>query len=529
MPSSPNPSITEIESLQIAVQRGDRIIALDGLTSTAAKAYVLSKLASSGRTIVVVTDTNASLDDWEGDLEFWTRDHPASILSLPSFETDVYSGSSPHAETLERRALSLWHLSQAQPSFLLLSARSLVSRTVSPKDLVQLGAHLKVDEDSSPDDLVERLASSGYVREDPIGGVGQFSVRGGILDVWSPDSEFPVRVEFFGDTVDSIRVFDPETQLSTERLKEVSIAPMREFAATEKDFRDWSFFAREKFDSDMVSRSLRDRTDFSDEGESFTGWEFLLPLVKPLEATVFDYLGDAVFIIDEPTLIENALSALYDNLKRRHASLAETGEIGLEPKELFLEADGIRTKLAGPQRIELRALGKSAAATDEDFAGIDLAFRIERIGLDQRGAGARRVCDRGLDQRPHQPLAALGARDDEAGQRPDRRVVDRGQDPRAAEPVLRAARGDAAPADRRARAIGEDARLAAVFDQRFQKSAVVVAETGPEVAVRPVPEGAPALARIAAAREQGVDVGPALGRGGMEAEVGPVHGMPLCS
>ncbi|MEO5857372.1 MAG: transcription-repair coupling factor [Pyrinomonadaceae bacterium] len=359
--------ISELKDLQRGVDRGERVIAIDGLTSTPAKAYVLSQLSTPGRAIVVVTDTNVSLDDWETDLLFWAKDKATSIISLPSFETDVYSGSSPHAETLERRALSLWQLSQVQPSFVLISARSLISRTVAPEELASLGAHLKVDEDFSPDDLVERLAASGYVREDPIGGLGQFSVRGGILDVWSPDSEFPIRVEFFGDTVDSIRVFDPETQLSTERLKEASIAPMREFAATEKDFRDWAFFANERFSSGLMARSLRDRTEFAEEGESFTGWEFLMPLVKPLGATVFDYLKDAVFVIDEPSIVENTLASLYDNLRRRYASLGETADIGLEPEDLFVQADALREKLAASSRIEFRALGKTAGATDEEF------------------------------------------------------------------------------------------------------------------------------------------------------------------
>lgn len=362
----------EIQKLQMSVTRGDRVIGLDGLTSTAAKAYVLSRLDLGGRSLVVVTDTNASLDDWERDLSFWLEANyvadERAVIGLPSFETDVYSGSSPHAETLERRALSLWRLSRKSSPFLILPVRSLVTRTVDPTEITALGGHLKVDEDFSPDVLVERLAASGYVREDPIGGVGQFSVRGGILDVWSPDSEFPVRVEFFGDTVDSIRVFDPDSQLSTERLKETSIAPMREFAATEMDFRDWAFFARETFSSEAVSRSLRDRTDFAEEGESFTGWEFLMPLTKPLKSTVFDYIDNAVFVIDEPSIVENTLAALYDNLRRRYIALADTGEIGIEPAALFMRAEELREGLSEAPRIELRALGKTAAATDEDFS-----------------------------------------------------------------------------------------------------------------------------------------------------------------
>lgn len=376
--------LAEIKKLRAAIEGGSRIVALDGLTSVAAKAFVLSQAAVSDKTLVVVTDNNASLETWESDLNFWNSQRmgptaepeksairnpqSAIILSLHSFETDVYSGGSPHAETMERRALTLWQMTRSQPSVLVVSARSLVSRTDTPEQIRSLGAVLKVDSDFSPDELVERLASAGYVREDPIYNFGQFSVRGGILDVWSPDAESPVRIEFFGDTVDSIRVFDPETQLSTERLKETSIAPMREFSASENDMRDWAFFAREKFAGESFSRALRDRTDFADAGETFSGWEFLMPLVKPLKGTIFDFLDDAVFVIDEPSIVEQSLASLYDLLHRRHTSLTETGEIGLNPSELFIQPEELRSKLDISRRIELRALGKTAAVTDEEFS-----------------------------------------------------------------------------------------------------------------------------------------------------------------
>jgi transcription-repair coupling factor (superfamily II helicase) len=305
--------IEDIERLKLLLSNpGNRVISLDSLTSTSAKAFVLSQLKLSGQTVVVVTDTNQSAETWETDLIFWAGKEGASVLTLPSFDTDVYSGSSPHAETMERRAFALWQMARMQPSFVIMSARSLISRTVAPDEITSLGATLKVDGDHSPDDLVEKLAASGYVREDPIGNFGQFSVRGGILDVWSPDAPSPVRIEFFGDTVDSIRVFDPDTQLSTERLKATSIAPMREFSASDKDFKDWAFFANEAFAHEALTRSLRDRTDFAVEGESFSGWEFLLPLVKPLNSTVFDYLDNAIFVIDEPVIVEQTLESLAE-------------------------------------------------------------------------------------------------------------------------------------------------------------------------------------------------------------------------
>ena len=109
-----------------------------------------------------------------------------------------------------------------KPDFLVLPAKSLITKTLSPSEIQKLGAVLKRDEDFAPEDLIEKLIACGYVREEPIKNVGEFSVRGGILDVWSPTSEMPVRIEFFGDTVDSIREFDADTQLSIGQLKEIA-------------------------------------------------------------------------------------------------------------------------------------------------------------------------------------------------------------------------------------------------------------------------------------------------------------------
>ena len=364
-------TITEIARLTDEIKRGTRIISLSGLTSVAAKAFVLSELKkSTDKTLVVVTDSNEDSDTWECDLDFFQpqiANRKSQIAALPSFESDPYANLSPHAETQEKRALTFWNLTQSRSDFLVLSAKSLITKTLAPNEIKNLGAHLKRDEDFAPEALIEKLVAAGYVREEPLKNIGEFSVRGGILDVWSPDAEMPVRIEFFGDTVDSIRQFDAETQLSTEQLKETFIAPMREFSAMAKDFRDWSFFASEKFSDEKYTRALKDRTQFANEGEDFPGWEFLFPLVTPRDATVFDFLENYVLVIDEPALIEQTLSVFYENLESRFAEISEAGEIGLEPQELFLSGEELREKFEANRRVELRALGRTAAQTDEEF------------------------------------------------------------------------------------------------------------------------------------------------------------------
>ena len=348
-----------------------RIVSLSGLTSVSSKAFVLARLRQeTGKTFAVVTESNTSLDEWTSDLSFFRSeisDLRSQIIVLPSFEADPYSGVSPHAETQERRALGLWQLKNHDSEFVLLSARSLVQRTVSPDEIAALGCILFRDKDFAPEVLIERLFAGGYVREEPIFGPGQLSVRGGIVDVWSPDAEAPVRIEFFGDTVESIRSFDPETQLSTGQLKEIAIAPMREFAASVQDFKDWSFFARERFADDKFARNLRDRTDFADEGESFSGWEFLISLSKPLTSSVFDHLPDCIFVIDEPSTIEHSLAGFYEHQNANFQTITESGEVGLRPDELFLKPEELRSKLEKTTSLEMRALGRTAAKTDEQF------------------------------------------------------------------------------------------------------------------------------------------------------------------
>ncbi|MBA4184913.1 MAG: transcription-repair coupling factor, partial [Acidobacteria bacterium] len=128
------------------------------------------------------------------------------------------------------------------------------------------------------------------------------------------------------------------------------------------------FFARERFSDERHARELKDRTQFAEMGEDFSGWEFLFPLVNPRQSSVFDFLDNCVFAFDEPSIIERTLSTFCENLDNRFAEISDAGEIGLEPNELFLSGEDLRGKFETTQRVELRALGRTAAQTDEQFS-----------------------------------------------------------------------------------------------------------------------------------------------------------------
>jgi transcription-repair coupling factor (superfamily II helicase) len=369
----------EFRRLAAEVAGGARVVSVAGLTSAPARALALAALRrETGRRFAVVVASNREMEGWERDLAFWcaalgrgrdeSRECPP-VLTLPASEGDPYAGASPHAETLERRALTLWHLARGRGDFALVSSRALVRRTVAPARLLEGGAVLRRDEDFPPEDLVELLLASGYVREDPVGAVGEFSMRGGILDVWSPGEDSPVRVEFFGDTVDSIRSFDPETQLSIGQLRETEVVPMRELAVGRDDFRLWAEAARERWPGEAHARALKDRTAHADEGETFPGWEWLIPLLLNTDASAFDYLKETVLVVDEPAGVEQHLGTAFETLHARQAENEAAGEIGLRPAELYLTPDELRARLDAAARVELRALGRAAARVDERFAG----------------------------------------------------------------------------------------------------------------------------------------------------------------
>src|SRR5262249_49149469 len=219
-----------------------------------------------------------------------------------------------------------------------------------------------------------------YVRSDPVGSVGEFSSRGGILDFYSPSGSLgddgrainPVRVESFGDQIDSIREFDPETQRSIREVEETMITPMRDGGAGDVDFRQWANLARDRGGDGRYERALRARTAFADEGEDFRGGESLMPLARPLNASVFDYLRDTTLVVDEPAEVEKQIRSTLEELWRGYERAEAVDELALEPDKLFLTPDELRDRIGKLHRVELRLLGSAALAFEEELATEDV-------------------------------------------------------------------------------------------------------------------------------------------------------------
>ena len=376
----------EIQNLIADIRTGKRVISIAGL-GNGAKALVMASLQkATGKRFAFLSLRNRDLEDLERDLKFFynsinnRNECEEQVFTLPASESDPYSGVSPHAELLERRALALWRLASGAGDIVMLTARSLLQRFVPPQETKQAGITLRIGEELPLEDLLNHLQAIGYVRADPVGNVGEYSSRGGILDFYSPsrgidesdEALHPIRVEFFGDEIDSIREFDPETQRSLRTIEEAMIAPMRDERSSAQDFKDWANIAREHWHDEKYDRALRDRLVYADDGEPFQGWEFLLPLVKPLTASVFDYLRDTILVIDEPSEIEKQIKTIQEELLRGFDRAEAADDIGLLPDKLFLTVDELREKIKSLQRVDLRLLGSAALSFEEELSTEDV-------------------------------------------------------------------------------------------------------------------------------------------------------------
>src|SRR5215210_1417378 len=153
----------EYARLAREIREGARIISIGGLAGGPARALALAALQrEAGKCFALVTQANRDLEAWERDVRFWycalraTTECEETVWTLPASESDPYAGSSPHPETLEQRALTLWRLSRGAQDFVLLTARALARRTLAPEEVARGGALLMRDEEQPPEDLVER-------------------------------------------------------------------------------------------------------------------------------------------------------------------------------------------------------------------------------------------------------------------------------------------------------------------------------------------------------------------------------------
>ncbi|MBI5068870.1 MAG: transcription-repair coupling factor [Deltaproteobacteria bacterium] len=350
---------------------GAGLAEVTGLHGAARGALARALLAASpGRTLLAVAPDEEAADLLAADLSFFlaagARPGVPPVVRLPADPVLPYDDLSPdRALEMERlAALCRLHLHGAAVRAVVVSARALsrrqVPRAVFERQAELLGPGLELGRDA----LCERLVLLGYARTPLVEDPGTFAVRGGILDLWSPLDERPVRIEYFGDEIERIRGFDPEGQLTTGEVAELVLCPAREALFTPEG--KASAVAAVRDLAEKVNRptaQVRALLDQLELGAPFFGLEALLPGFHPGGlSTLLDHLpGKPLALVDDPAAVAEALTDLETDLAREHAAALKREELALPPPAHYLSAAEAQAALGRLPRVNLHRLWMGTA------------------------------------------------------------------------------------------------------------------------------------------------------------------------
>ena len=334
----------EFRRMEEALSRSCGPVAAFGLQESH-KAHIAAVLSLSHTVLLVsATDTGAARlwDSVRGYL-------PDASLFLPR-ETPLVHVMNASSERAGSRASALSSLLFRENRLVICSMGALLQR-LAPRDVyVSQCVRLKTGDETSPRALVQRLAAAGYERVELVEGRGQVASRGDLVDVYPPDARYPIRVEFWGDTIDQMRDFDPITQRSVEQRTEALLPPAYETPQTEQ----------------AIARALRhaaDKIGFETQVELWrqglpaAGADAMLPLLYPKLDTLLDYLPEsAVLVLDEPARLEEAAKTAEMTFAESVTAMLERGEGDAAQGKLQLGAEETLSLLNTPRTVACYAL-----------------------------------------------------------------------------------------------------------------------------------------------------------------------------
>ncbi|WP_455429412.1 transcription-repair coupling factor [Lentisalinibacter sediminis] len=364
-----------------------------GLVGEADALAIAEAAARHAGPVLAVAASAREADRLEAALGFFT-DADTPVLHFPDWETLPYDSFSPHQDIVSERLATLAGLPALARGIVVVAAPCLMQR-LPPTDYVTARAlSLRTGETLDRDEFIRGLEAGGYLRVPEVSEHGEFAVRGAIIDLFPMGARVPYRIDLFDEEIDTLRAFDPDTQLSGESLEKIEILPAREAPLDADAIRGFRRRYRARFAGEAARSPIY--RDVS-EGIAHGGIEYYLPLFFEETATLLDYLPGSTLIAAGAEL-DDSLAAFRAEIEERHALVSlDPDRPVLEPDEAFLPVEAVRDRLAGRPRILLSG-NKPLPGEGEDFG----AKPVPVLRLDSRreeAAGALTAFLDGFDGR----------------------------------------------------------------------------------------------------------------------------------
>ena len=313
---------------------------------------------------LVITRDMVSAEQIRHELQFFLPD--ITIRTFPDWETLIYDSFSPHQDIISERLEILNQLSLLQTGVIIIPANTIMQKLAPAHFILGSSLQLEVGQKFDIGLMRRKLEASAYRCVDNVYEHGEFAVRGAIMDIFPMGSDDPYRVDLFDDEVESLRTFDPETQLSTGRVDSVNLLPAREFPLTDTAINSFRDRWHERLSSNRNCPVYQDVC----AGISPAGIEYYLPLFFEQLETLFDYLPDNILVLT--TDMENTLRQNWGDAHGRYENLRyDILRPVLPPSEILLSPDELFAILKRYPRVDLieqRNTGSSLRQGDKQFS-----------------------------------------------------------------------------------------------------------------------------------------------------------------
>ncbi|MBI5892693.1 MAG: transcription-repair coupling factor [Deltaproteobacteria bacterium] len=320
---------------------------LSGLFGSS-KAFLISEFFKKTlKPSIAIVPTQDEAEEFYNDLSFFLGKDMVSIY--PSWETLPFEMQSPHPDISASRVDVLYKLLKKDIAVLVAAPQAVMQRVMPKNVLEQYIRNLKHGAEVDRDDFISNLISMGYSRTAIIEQMGEISIRGGILDIFAPLYLKPVRIEFFGNEIESIRFFDPDTQRSVQadELKEFTIIPCKEIILSNETKALAVKMLKQRCNELEIARDIRETLSERISGNIlFSGMESLMPLFYERLETIFSYIGKdvPVFIIDNQNVIHEA-DRFSKEILEMGKKMEAKKQFFVQPSELYLSKDEFVSEL----------------------------------------------------------------------------------------------------------------------------------------------------------------------------------------
>ncbi|MGD9976049.1 MAG: transcription-repair coupling factor, partial [Desulfatirhabdiaceae bacterium] len=348
-----------------------------GLSGSSA-AWILARLwRDKPVPMVVVTPNAKDAERTIQDMQFFAGEN-LPILEFPAYNLMTLKLVSLNG-TAATRLYTLYQLMNSfHPPLVVTSAEALLQGVIPRQELAQYCDLIQVNEDIDLDRIVEKLVSGGYSRSMIVEEPGDFCIRGGIVDIFSPLYPDPVRIELFGDMVESIRFFSAANQRTIRSIDEMVIIPAREAIVRLSDMdtlisRIWE----QATSMDLPATAVRDLIERIRQEGIFPGIENLAPLIYAKMDHFFDYVPDhALCVLIEPEEIEKSANQFMEKAIKNHLNAIRDQQVHLLPEQLYVTWSDIAHELKERLPLSLRAISTPLSQKFKSGGSLSIEMQV---------------------------------------------------------------------------------------------------------------------------------------------------------